>query len=289
LAATATFPEEPSRHFRGLSTRLHAPHNVPVISSARHPTRQRILPVLCPDMPPRRCPLPTESPFARSRRYRFRPVFSTPVGGRYPAFIALTGSCARPSSSCRLRSSLFLRVFAGCCEPLLHDGPSRRYLCDPCTVTWVRTPPRFSGALIRFFPLNIGLSFVLRRSARETILQHSFTQGEISGRQPFSHDQASVLAWPPDCSDQTDFRPFSLVAVYTGQYLHRYRPQAPASLRVRIRTIDTTGLAGAHAHAHLLDRSLVGCSDPSMLFSRTVPGRPSIQSPANLLHKARCA
>jgi hypothetical protein len=25
--------------------------------------------------------------------------------------------------------SLFLQVFAGCCKPLLHDGPSRRYLC----------------------------------------------------------------------------------------------------------------------------------------------------------------
>ena len=126
------------------------------------------------------------------------------MSGRYPAFVAPTGSCARPSSSCRLRSSLLLQVFAGCCEPLLHDGPSRRYLCDPCTVAWVRTPPRFSGALVRFFPLNIGLSSGSTKSARETILQHSFTQGEISGLQPFAYVQASVLAWPPDCSDQTN-------------------------------------------------------------------------------------
>ena len=214
---------------------MHAPHNVPVISSARHPTRQHILPVLCPDMPPRRCPLPTESPFARSQCYRFRPAFSIPVSGRYPAFIAPTGSCARPSSSCRLRSSLLLQVFAGCCDPLLHDGPSRRYLCDPCTVAWVPTPPRSSGALVRFFPPNIGLSLVLRGSAREIILQHSFTQGVISGLQPFAYVQASVLAWPPDCSDHRALCPYSPQAVYTGQYLHRYRPQAPASLRVRIR------------------------------------------------------
>ncbi len=79
-----------------------------------------------------RCLLPTESPFARSRHHRFRPALQTQVGGCYPAFIAHTGSCARPPSSRRLRLSLFLRVLAGCYEPLLHDGPSRRYLCNPC-------------------------------------------------------------------------------------------------------------------------------------------------------------
>ena len=41
MAATATFPEEPSQPVGGLSTRLHTPTNVPVISSARHPTPRR--------------------------------------------------------------------------------------------------------------------------------------------------------------------------------------------------------------------------------------------------------
>ena len=49
-------------------------------------------------------------------------------------------------------------------------------------------------------------------------------------------------------------------AVYTGQNPFRYRIQAPALLRVRIRTIDTAGLGLAFASPHLLDRSLVGCS-----------------------------
>src|ERR1035441_1893283 len=53
--------------------------------------------------------------------------------------------------------SLVRQVFAGCCEPLLEDGPSRRYLCDPCTGAWVRTPPRPNGARVRCFPLGIGL------------------------------------------------------------------------------------------------------------------------------------
>ncbi len=56
--------------------------------------------------------------------------------------------------------SLFRQVFAGYCKPLLEDGPSRRYLCDPCMGAWVLTPPRLNGAFVRFFPLSIGLSLV---------------------------------------------------------------------------------------------------------------------------------
>ena len=54
--------------------------------------------------------------------------------------------------------------------------------------------------------------------------------------------------------------PLGHKAVYTGQNPFRYRIRAPALLRVRIRTIDTAGLAEADASTHLLDRSLVGCS-----------------------------
>jgi len=87
-----------------------------------------------------RQPLPTESPFAPSRCYRSSPRLMAWVGRRYPAFIALTGSCARPPSSRRFRLSLFLRVLAGCCESLLHDGPSRRYLCYLPAGAWTPTP-----------------------------------------------------------------------------------------------------------------------------------------------------
>ena len=61
--------------------------------------------------------------------------------------------------------SLFRQVFAGYCKPLLEDGPSRRYLCDPCMGAWVPAPPRLNGAFVRFFPLSIGLSLGVRRSA----------------------------------------------------------------------------------------------------------------------------
>ena len=76
--------------------------------------------------------------------------------------------------------SLFRQVFAGCCEPLLEDGPSRRYLCDPCRGAWVPTPPRLSGAFVRFFPDHIGLILTLRNSARENCPASSFPQGFLS-------------------------------------------------------------------------------------------------------------
>ena len=40
-------------------------------------------------------------------------------------------------------------VFAGCCQPLLEDGPSRRYLHNLCKGAWTHTPPR-SLAFVRF-------------------------------------------------------------------------------------------------------------------------------------------
>ena len=87
-------------------------------------------------------------------------------------------------------------------EPLLGNGPSRRYLCDLCIGAWVRTPSRLSSALIRFFLLSIGLSLGSRRSTRETLPQTASRGGCISRLQPFTNVQAPILAWPSDCSNQ---------------------------------------------------------------------------------------
>ena len=64
------------------------------------------------------------------------------------------------SSPCR-------RVFAGCRQLLLGDGPSRCYLCNPCLGAWTRTPLRFSGASVRFFPENVGLTPPRRVTTRQ--------------------------------------------------------------------------------------------------------------------------
>ncbi len=102
-----------------------------------------------------RGPPSAQSPFARLGRYLRRRDVQHLVRGRYSSFIALTDSCARPKSSRRLRLSLFRPVFAGCCQPLLEDGPSRRYLHSLCKGAWTHTPPR-SCRSVRLDALALG-------------------------------------------------------------------------------------------------------------------------------------
>jgi hypothetical protein len=92
-------------------------------------------------------PPSAQSPFAHLGRYPWWRDVTHLVRGRYPSFLAPTNSRARPKSSCRLRLSLFRPVFAGCCQPLLEDGPSRRYLHSLCKGAWTHTPPRSRGSV----------------------------------------------------------------------------------------------------------------------------------------------
>ena len=63
---------------------------------------------------------------------------------------------------------------AGLCPPeadrqsLLEDGPSRRYLCNPCIGAWTHTPGCLSGASVRFFPESHSLTPVAPSSAHPT-------------------------------------------------------------------------------------------------------------------------
>jgi hypothetical protein len=103
-------------------------------------------------------PPSAQSPFARRGRYPRRGGLASRLEGRYPLVVAHTGSCARPSPSPRLRFPVARRVFAGCRQSLLRDGPSRRYLCDPCVGARTLTPPRSSAAHVRFFTEDTGLT-----------------------------------------------------------------------------------------------------------------------------------
>ena len=142
--------------------------------------KTKTFPALCPG--PCLDPPSAQSLFARPRRYLVRrgvrlgfktsPLLSqrqsklykeTVIGSAYPPVInrhtlcaaasfAHTGSCARPKSSCRLRFSLVPQVFAGCCQSLLEDGPSRRYLCESFPTCLDPYPGCPYGASTRFFP-----------------------------------------------------------------------------------------------------------------------------------------
>ena len=70
-----------------------------------------------------------QRPFARARRYLTRQGLLDPVSRCSPAVIAPTGSCVSPPPSSCLGATLGHQVCAGCGQPLLGGGPSRRCLC----------------------------------------------------------------------------------------------------------------------------------------------------------------
>ena len=77
--------------------------------------------------------------------------------------------------------SLLPQVFAGCCQPLLGQGPSRHYLCNPCVGAWTPTPRCPSGAQTRFFPENIGLTSGVTGSAHQFTPAMQLPQGKHFG------------------------------------------------------------------------------------------------------------
>jgi len=122
-------------------------------------------------------PPSAESPFAPSRRYLSGGGVVHHLRGHYPSFIAPTGSCARPNPSLRLQPWPRRRVLAGCCQPLLGDGPSRRYLRNPCVGAWTHTPWCPPGAIARFFPRDDGFIPAVTSSAHQLIPAIRFQQG----------------------------------------------------------------------------------------------------------------
>jgi len=78
-------------------------------------------------------------------------------------------------------SPSYIRYFAGCCEPLLGDGPSRHYLCNPCVGAWTPTPQCSPGALARFFPEDNGLTSDVTSSAHQTTPAMQLQQETIFG------------------------------------------------------------------------------------------------------------
>jgi len=130
---------------------------------------------------PHWCPPNAESPFASLRCYLAEGNICCYLNRHYPVLIAHTGSWARPKSSFRLRLSLLRKVFAGCCQSLLEDGPSRRYLRSPCIGAWTPTPQRPFGAHARFFPKDNGLTPSRKGSARQMIAAMQLQRRVIFG------------------------------------------------------------------------------------------------------------
>ena len=175
--------------------------------------------------------------------------------GHYSSFLAHTGSCVRPSPSRRLGGPSYAGSLQVVASPLLGDGPSRHYLCNPCVGAWTHTPPRLSSALAHSFLESTGLTPRKMRSAREIVPCNATSTGSrISGLQSFVYLQAPTLARPPDCIHRSIFV-LGGRAVYTTHRPGGYPFRDVASLRVRLGQLTRLDL-------HQLDCSLVGCSLP---------------------------
>ena len=136
-----------------------------------------------------------ESPFALARYYRSERNVHRRLCQRYPALITTPDSCARPVASATPCLSLRLPVFAGCREPLLPTGPSRRDLCGSFSTCLDPYPGGSRGAPTRFFPQDDGLPGMTTRSALHVIRTATSVRGIFRG-----------------CSQLILFRPADLLA-----------------------------------------------------------------------------
>jgi len=93
--------------------------------------------------------------------------------------------------------SLLPQVFAGCCQPLLGQGPSRHYLCNPCIGAWTPTPRCPSSAQTRFFPEDIGLTLGVTGSAHPFAPAMQLPQGKHFGAAVISLCSGSHACWTP--------------------------------------------------------------------------------------------
>ena len=97
---------------------------------------------------------------------------------------------------------LYPAVFAGCCQPLLEDGPSRRYLCKSFPGCLGPDPGGSQGAFACFFPHVVGLPQVPPMGR----LPASF-RSETSERQVFRDRHHSLRSGLLVCSPPRSLLP----------------------------------------------------------------------------------
>ena len=157
-----------------------------------------------------------------------------PIRGRYPSFLALTDSCARPPSSLLLGSRLVWRVFAGCRQSLLDGGPSRLYLCKSflgCLAPYLGVS---SGASARFFPEDFGLPHAMTGSAFSHLPVQRLQHGAIfrGCRHSFMFRPPSLLATQVAPADT--ILPYGRRGVYFRTSESSFPPSPSDMLTVRI-------------------------------------------------------
>ena len=96
--------------------------------------------------------------------------------------------------------SLVRPVCAGCCQPLLRNGPSRRYLCQSFLTCSDPYPGCLWSAYARYFLQSIGLPRLSTGRRIATNPNSYFSWGPFTGLQSFHHVRAREFARLPDSS-----------------------------------------------------------------------------------------
>ena len=187
------------------------------------------------------------------------------VRGRYPTVIARTDSCASPQPSRCLGDTLGEWVYAGCCQPLLGGGPSRRCTAHLSLRAW--TPPPAAREV--HVPV----------SSPKTAAFPSFGPGRRSTKpvQRFQHGalfEAAVMrscAGPQVCSPPRSLLPIRHTPHGSRDFSIRashglFPPHAPDMLAVRIGQLTAEDF-------HLIRCAALSAAPRTLGLSHRVAGR----------------
>ncbi len=127
------------------------------------------------------------------------------------------------------------QVFAGCCQSLLGDGPSRRYLCRSFTGCLDPYPGGFLWCIYPFLPIETSDSPPVRTMSAfpQHPAQRLRCRTLISGLQSFTNVQTSSFARHSGRSHHTTQCSYSSRDFYIRSYHSLLPPCAPDILSVR--------------------------------------------------------
>jgi hypothetical protein len=160
--------------------------------------------------------------------------------------------------------SLVRGVFAGCCQPLLPTGPSRRYLCEsfpgclgPChggtaECLCLFLPPRHRPSPVHY-----------RGRLPASPRRNDFLTDPFSRLQPFLYVQAPKFARLPDRSYRCGLSLQGSRGFYIRAEHASSPPHASDMLTIRFRQLMVWGLTPHKIH------SLVGCSSDMGMFHQS--------------------
>ena len=174
-----------------------------------------------------RAPLPLPGVTCSGETFR-------PIRGRYPSFLALTDSCARPPSSHLLGFRLVWWVFAGCRQSLLDGGPSRLYLCKSFLGCLAPYPGVSSGASTRFFPDDFGLPHTMTRSAISQLPCSDFSMALYFAAAGIPLCSGLQVCLPPRSLRPIRPLPYGRRGVYFRTSKSSFPPSSSDMLTVRI-------------------------------------------------------